>query len=105
MRIVTRRDMPAMRPRRGRAGKRRYDVVAMTSWNPKLSRGPGPTYRNVADAIGRDVDAGRLERGDRLPTQRDLARPMGVALATVSRGYDEAAWRGLIVCEVGRGSF
>lgn len=74
-------------------------------WAPDLSGVTGSAYRRLADAIAADVDAGRLRPGEQLPTQRELARRLRLALGTVTRAYAEAARRGLIVCEVGRGTF
>ncbi len=65
----------------------------------------GPIYLAIADALGADVESGRLEPGDRLPTHRDLARRLGVNVMTVSRAYAEASRRGLVEGEVGRGTF
>lgn len=74
-------------------------------WVPSLNDRPGPKYLRIADALAEDVYAGRLSAGDRLPTHRDLAWRLGVTVGTVSRAYAEAERRGLIVGEVGRGSF
>ena len=76
----------------------------MTIWNPTLPR-EGPRYRAVAAAIERDVARGVLPPGGRLPTQRDLAKRLDLALVTVTRGYAEAEKLGLISSEVGRGTF
>jgi DNA-binding transcriptional MocR family regulator len=76
----------------------------MTIWTPILDRGK-PLYLAIADAIGRDVSAGMLEAGARLPPQRDLAWRLGVTLGTVTRAYKEAEGRGLLSGEVGRGSY
>lgn len=65
----------------------------------------GPIYQAIADQIGRDIEAGRMKPGARLPTQRALARQLGVTLTTVTRAYDEAQRRGLLSGEVGRGTF
>jgi DNA-binding transcriptional MocR family regulator len=62
-------------------------------------------YRQVADAVARQIAAGRLRPGDRLPTQRAFARRHGIADSTASRVYGELARRGLVVGEVGRGTF
>ncbi|WP_214414046.1 aminotransferase-like domain-containing protein [Sphaerisporangium fuscum] len=62
-------------------------------------------YRLVADAVAADIAAGRLRPGDRLPTQRAFARRHGIANSTASRVYGELARRGLVVGEVGRGTF
>lgn len=65
----------------------------------------GPVYRRIAEAIATAVTTGRLSAGDRLPTHRELARELGVAVPTVSRAYREAEQQGLISSTVGRGTF
>ncbi|MFN7942820.1 MAG: PLP-dependent aminotransferase family protein [Thermoanaerobaculia bacterium] len=78
----------------------------MTIWKPKLPAGTqGPLYRSLATSIGRAVERGELAPGDRLPTQRETARELAIALTTVTRGYAEAESRGWIRSEVGRGTF
>lgn len=62
-------------------------------------------YTQIVDAIAAAVQRGTLRPGQRLPSQRDLARHLGIALGTVSRAYAEAARRGLISGNVGRGTF
>lgn len=62
-------------------------------------------YRAVADAVAADIGAGRLRPGDRLATQRAFARAHGIADSTANRVYRELARRGLVVGEVGRGTF
>lgn len=77
----------------------------MSEWLPDLSAAAGAKYLAIADALQRDVAAGRLPAGTRLPPQRALASRLGVDLTTVSRGYGEAQRRGLIGGEGRRGSF
>jgi len=77
----------------------------MTMWEPRLDVEARPRYLAIADAIGEDVVDGRLAGGQRLPTHRELADTLGVTVGTVSRAYAEAARRGLISGEVGRGTF
>lgn len=77
----------------------------MTKWTPSLDDASGPRYLAIADALARDIAAGRLKAGDRLPTHRDLAWHLGVTVGTVSRAYAEAERRGLTSGEVGRGTF
>ncbi|MFH8368143.1 PLP-dependent aminotransferase family protein [Streptomyces sp. NPDC018031] len=62
-------------------------------------------YRSAADAVADDIAAGRLRPGDRLPTQRAFARAHGIANSTAARVYRELTRRGLVVGEVGRGTF
>ncbi|MGW3283696.1 aminotransferase-like domain-containing protein [Streptomyces sp. NPDC001002] len=62
-------------------------------------------YRRIADRIGADIAAGRLRPGERLPPQRAFARRHGIAASTAERAYGELVRRGLVVGEVGRGTF
>lgn len=64
-----------------------------------------PKYILIADAIQAAMAAGTLAPGDALPTHRDLAEQLGVTVGTVTRGYAEAARRGLVRGERGRGTF
>ena len=77
----------------------------MTIWVPDLRARRGPRYLAIADALGDDAGAGRLRAGTRLPTHRDLADRLGLTVGTVTRAYAEAARRGLVAGEVGRGTF
>jgi DNA-binding transcriptional MocR family regulator len=77
----------------------------MTIRLPPRGQRSGPIYQAIADAIGDEIEAGRLKPGGRLPTQRVLARQLGVTLTTVTRAYVEAQRRGLLSGEVGRGTF
>jgi DNA-binding transcriptional MocR family regulator len=80
-------------------------IVTMTIWLPKLEERSGPLYLAIADQLARDLAAGRIKPGDRLPTHRELAWKLGVTVGTVTRAYAEAERRGLIAGEVGRGTF
>jgi len=74
-------------------------------WTPDAIPSDHPLYLSIADSLERDVRRGALAPGDRLPTLRAMARELGVNVMTVSRGYAEAARRGLVQGEVGRGTF
>jgi DNA-binding transcriptional MocR family regulator len=76
----------------------------MTIWVPELVPGK-PLYLAIADAIAADVKRGALKPGSRLPPHRDLAWRLKVTVGTVTRAYQEAAIRGLLSGEVGRGSY
>ncbi|QYX78739.1 aminotransferase-like domain-containing protein [Streptomyces akebiae] len=62
-------------------------------------------YRRIADRIAEDIVTGRLKPGDRLPPQRVFARRQGIAGSTAGRVYAELVRRGLVLGEVGRGTF
>jgi DNA-binding transcriptional MocR family regulator len=75
------------------------------AWLPRLERWSGPIYLAIADAIATDLRSGRLRSGQRLPTQRDLAKRLGINFTTVTRAYDEARRRGLLSARAGSGTF
>lgn len=74
-------------------------------WNPDLNSFAGPRYLAIVSAIAEDVERGNLKAGDQMPTHRDLAGLLGVTTGTITRAYSEAAKRGLLVGETGRGTF
>jgi DNA-binding transcriptional MocR family regulator len=77
----------------------------MTMWSPDLKLFSGPRYLAIVSAIGEAVERGHLKAGDKMPTHRDLADVLGVTTGTITRAYSEAAKRGLLVGETGRGTF
>jgi DNA-binding transcriptional MocR family regulator len=74
-------------------------------WIPTISELSGPRYQRIVDAMEADIAAGRLVRGQQLPTQRALAKALGIDLTTVTRAYTEARRRGILEARVGQGSF
>lgn len=82
----------------------KWNIVTMTNWTPSLATDK-PRYIAIADAIAADLTFGKLKAGDRLPPQRELAWRLGVTIGTITRAYQEAAKRGLLSGEVGRGSY
>lgn len=81
------------------------DIVIMTMWVPGIARRSGPLYQAIVDALADDTARGALAAGQRLPTHRELADRLGITVGTVTRAYAEAARRGLVSGEVGRGTF
>jgi len=51
-------------------------------------RSDRPFYRSLARAIREAIDAGRLQAGDHLPSQQEIARAARVNVATVSRAIN-----------------
>ena len=74
-------------------------------WSPTIATEADSKYLALVEALAADIQSGRLSPGDQLPTHRDLANRLGVALGTVSRAYAAAESRGLVSGEVGRGTF
>jgi DNA-binding transcriptional MocR family regulator len=62
-------------------------------------------YMSLVDELAAAIAGGRLKPGDRLPPQRTFAYEKGIAASTAGRVYSELLRRGLVVGEVGRGTF
>lgn len=87
-----------------RTSLNRY-IVVMAIWVPSLEGRRGTRALALVDAMRADIVAGLLTPGDRLPPQRDLAYRLGLSPHTVMRAYAEAARRGYVRGEVGRGTY
>lgn len=66
--------------------------------------GTGALYRQLATALASAVSGGVLVAGDRLPSERDLARALHVSRATVVAAYDELRGRGVVESRQGSGT-
>ena len=62
-------------------------------------------YVQVADHIAARIEAGELERGTRLPPERELADEYGVAYNTLRRSMDVLRERGLVITLRGHGNY
>ena len=65
----------------------------------------GTLSRQLTDALASAVSRGDLALGVRLPSERELARRLGVSRTTVVTAYREMEARGLVRGQVGRGTF
>ena len=74
-------------------------------WTPDLSRGSGPLYLRLVDAMAEAIANGTLAVGEQLPPQRQLAWRLEINLSTVTKAFHEATKRHLIAGEVGRGTY
>lgn len=66
---------------------------------------PIPRYLQVRDWLTAEIASGRMARGTKLPAERDWAPLLGVSQMTLNRAIQEVVREGLIVREVGRGTF
>lgn len=55
-----------------------------------------PPYEQIRTQVASLIAAGSLPSGARLPTVRDLANDLGVAVGTVARAYRELETAGLV---------
>jgi DNA-binding FadR family transcriptional regulator len=62
-------------------------------------------YEQVADRIAADITAGRLAPGERLPSERDLARRLEVGRASVREAIAALQVAGMVETRAGSGSF
>lgn len=62
-------------------------------------------YIRLADVVAAQIANGTLKPGDRLQPQRRFAYEHKIAVSTASRVFSELLRRGLVVGEVGRGTF
>lgn len=65
----------------------------------------GPLYQRLADKLTDDIRTGALLPGAQLPTQRELAAETGTTVGTIGRAYTLLEDRGLVIREVGRGTY
>jgi len=69
------------------------------------AQAPAPKYQQVYSALRRDIQSGRLARGDRLPSEADLVRLFGASRITVGRAVRDLQAAGLVERRAGAGTF
>lgn len=62
-----------------------------------------PLFEQIATGLRRAIADGRAQRGEQLPTAKDLAESLGVNLHTVLRAYNALREEGLLDVRRGRG--
>lgn len=80
-----------------------YVIDDMTTRQHKRTR--KPVYEQVADMVSQQIIDGRLNAGERLPTESEMAGQLGLSRLTVRRGYQLLQTRNVIVQQRGKGSF
>lgn len=64
-----------------------------------------PLYRQIMRQITEAIAGGRLQRGDKLASHRELSEQLVIAPLTVKKAYDELEALGYIETQRGRGTF
>lgn len=64
-----------------------------------------PTYVQISEAIARDILAGRLLDGEKLPTERAMAEAQGVAVGTLRKALSLLEDQGLLERVQGSGNY
>jgi GntR family transcriptional regulator, arabinose operon transcriptional repressor len=65
----------------------------------------GPKYKQVYTALRREIQSGRLKRGDRLSSEAELVRKFGASRITVGRAVRELQADGLVERRAGSGTY
>ncbi len=77
------------------------DLLASTP--PDLADpGEAPVHARIADWLERQIVAGRLRPGDKLPTEVDIAAALGVSRMTLRQALASLAGKGLLESRRGR---
>ena len=64
-----------------------------------------PLYQQIAELLIRDIAAGRLIDGERLPPERDMALSMGIAVGTLRQALKSLTEKGLLDRVQGSGNY
>ncbi|MEO0485192.1 MAG: GntR family transcriptional regulator [Pseudomonadota bacterium] len=68
-------------------------------------RGSLPKHIQISEMLAREIAAGRLSDGARLPSERDMAAELGVAVGTLRRALDNLTEQGLMERVQGSGNY
>lgn len=64
-----------------------------------------PIYLQIAEMVAREIGAGRLLDGERLPPERDMAREHGISVGTLRKSLAQLEGRGLLERRQGSGNY
>lgn len=64
-----------------------------------------PIYQRTAEQLIREIAAGRLLDGERLPPERDLAADLGISVGTLRKSLADLQQRGLLERRQGSGNY
>lgn len=73
--------------------------------NWQLPAGQQPPYLKIIDLIHHSLQTGTLLPGQKLPAERRLAQQLGVDRSTVQHAFNELVSRGILVRQVGSGTW
>jgi GntR family transcriptional regulator len=64
-----------------------------------------PLYQQIAELLIRDIAAGRLIEGEKLPPERDMAANLGIAVGTLRQALKSLTEKGLLDRVQGSGNY
>ncbi|RRI00744.1 GntR family transcriptional regulator [Mesorhizobium tamadayense] len=68
-------------------------------------RGPLPVHLQISEMLIREIAAGRLADGARLPPEREMAASLGIAVGTLRRALADLTGKGLLDRIQGSGNY
>ncbi len=68
-------------------------------------RGPLPVHLQISEMLIREIGAGRLADGARLPPEREMAASLGIAVGTLRRALADLTEKGLLERIQGSGNY
>ena len=81
----------------------RLEVIKMSTL--EIDDGPLPLYERIKRGIVRKIENGDWARDQRIPSENELVRTLGVSRMTVNRAFTELADDGVLVRIHGVGTF
>ena len=70
-----------------------------------MASAEAPRYREVADALQRQIDAGELDAHDRLASEREIAERFGLSRMTARQAVELLVRRGVVYRRPGSGTY
>lgn len=70
-----------------------------------MAQGSLPLHMQITELLIRDIAAGRLLDGERLPPERDMATDLGIAVGTLRKALTALAGKGLLTRLQGSGNY
>ncbi|MBT8418949.1 MAG: GntR family transcriptional regulator, partial [Silicimonas sp.] len=64
-----------------------------------------PIYMQTAEMLLREISAGRLSEGEKLPPERDMAADLGIAVGTLRKALDDLETKGFLERVQGSGNY
>jgi GntR family transcriptional regulator len=95
--------MPAHRSARAAAATRASPFAGLPPIAPDAAG--MPLFRAVKRTLLQAIEAGRIEPGQALPSETELAKAFGVSVGTLRRAVDDLAAEHIVVRRQGRGTF
>src|SRR5437764_11564391 len=98
-------------PRQAPGGRRQRNLVRCSGQLPTMlspdrtAFRPLQRYEQIAERLAADIRSGLLAPGERLPSERDLARSLEVSRASVREAIAALQLQGVVETRPGAGTF